>query len=366
MAITLNFPQNGIYKPAARQEWANRLPERHERTGAPLAIGLLNNMSDGALEATERQFLHLLTAAGADLHIEVSFYHFSEVPRGDTAKRYMDGRYHPVEALLRKKLDGLIVTGREPLFPSLRDEPYWNSFGLVHEWARTNTLTTIWSCLAAHAAVLHMDGIQRQRSAQKRCGVFDCVRVSHHPILRHLPTTFRLPHSRWNGLPEAELMRNGYQIVTRAEGADVDCFIKQDSSLFVYFQGHPEYDGDTLLREYRRDISRFLSGEAAAYPSMPKGYFDASTERALLELQAKGNAGSHREALEFIESVAPFMAMEKSWGSSALMLYTNWLTEIHAKREAQVPITSAEADCASFVSEPLRNRQAEAFENAGF
>ena len=352
--------------PAAHQEWANRLPERNERTGTPLVIGLLNNMSDGALEATERQFLHLLTAAGSDLRIEVSFYHFPEVPRSDAARRYMEGRYHPVETLLASKLDGLIVTGREPLFPSLRDEPYWNSFCRVHEWARTNTLSTIWSCLAAHAAVLHMDGIQRQRNSQKRCGVFDCVQITHHPMLRHIPATFRLPHSRWNGLPESELNRHGYQVLTRAEGADVDCFIKQDTSLFVYFQGHPEYDSDTLLREYRRDIHRFLNGEGASYPSMPKGYFDAGTERVLTELQSKGDAGSHQEAIQFLESVAPFIAKEKNWGSSALMLYTNWLTEIQAKKNALVEPATAAAGCASFMPEPLRNLQAEAFENAGF
>lgn len=351
---------------AAHQEWANRLPERNERPGGPLVIGLLNNMSDGALEATERQFLNLLNAAGTDLRIEVSFYHFPEVPRSDATKLYMEGRYLPVESLWETKLDGLIVTGREPLFPSLRDEPYWNSFGRVHEWARRNTLSTVWSCLAAHAAVLHMDGIQRQRSEQKRCGVFDCVRVSNHPLLRHLPKTLRLPHSRWNGLPEAELTRNGYQVLTRAGGTDVDCFIKQDSSLFVYFQGHPEYDSDTLLREYRRDINRFLNGEAATYPSMPKGYFDAGTERALLELHAKGDARSHREALQFIESVAPFIAREKSWGSSALTLYTNWLTEIQAKKSALAQAANADAGRASFVPEPLRNLPAEAFENAGF
>jgi len=349
---------------AARHEWADRLPERNELTGTPLAIGLLNNMSDGALEATERQFLHLLSAAGTDLRVELSFYHFPDVPRSDAAKHHMEGRYNPVDSLWDTKLDGLIVTGREPLFTSLRDEPYWNSFGRVHEWARKNTLSTIWSCLAAHAAVLHMDGIERQRSEQKRCGVFDCVRVSHHPMLRHLPTTFRLPHSRWNGLPEAELIRNGYQLLTRAEGADVDCFIKQDFSLFVHFQGHPEYDSDTLLREYRRDISRFLNGEAATYPSMPRGYFDAGTERVLLEL-GKGDAGSHREALKFIDSMAPVIAREKSWGSAALMLYTNWFTEIQTKKRAVVQAANAASTCTSFVPDPLRNRQAEVFDNAG-
>ena len=36
----------------------------------------------------------------------------------------------------------------------------------------------------------------------------------------------------------------------------VDTFIKQDAGLFIFFQGHPEYEAQTLMGEYRRDISR--------------------------------------------------------------------------------------------------------------
>jgi homoserine O-succinyltransferase/O-acetyltransferase len=35
-------------------------------------------------------------------------------------------------------------------------------------------------------------------------------------------------------------------------------FVKYNRSLFVLLQGHPEYDSATLLREYRRDVGRFL------------------------------------------------------------------------------------------------------------
>ena len=60
----------------------------------------------------------------------------------------------------------------------------------ILEWARENTHSTVWSCLAAHAAVLHMDGIGRHRSADKHFGVFECVRVSEHPLLAGAPLRF--------------------------------------------------------------------------------------------------------------------------------------------------------------------------------
>ncbi len=64
-------------------------------------------------------------------------------------------------------LDGLIVTGTEPRAPSLSRRAV---LGLALDaarrlGARTTRVSTVWSCLAAHAAVLHLDGIGR-RSAR--------------------------------------------------------------------------------------------------------------------------------------------------------------------------------------------------------
>src|SRR5439155_3718197 len=101
------------------------------------------------------------------------------------------------------------------------------------------------------------------------------------------PAQFRIPHSRWNSVSEEDLVSRGYSVLTRIAGGGVDAFIKDENSLFVFFQGHPEYEADTLLREYRRDVSRYLNNEAAAYPSIPLGYFDSNTEDVLTALRDK-------------------------------------------------------------------------------
>ena len=47
----------------------------------------------------------------------------------------------------------------------------------------------------------------------------------------------------------------------------MDSFVKKKKrSLFVHFQGHPEYGAQTLLKEYRRDIKRFLRAERETIP----------------------------------------------------------------------------------------------------
>ena len=355
MPVTLHLPESARDLPSpTRARRINRSHEHDESSPNELTIGLLNNMSDGALEATERQFISLLNAAAEGFHIRVSLCHFPEVSRSNAAKRHLDRCYRSVESLWDTHLDGLIVSGREPAYPSLRDEPYWNSFVRIHEWARESTFSTVWSCLAAHAAVLHMDGVQRQRSQYKHCGIFDCVRVSDHPMLMHIPETFRLPHSRWNGLPEAELTRCGYQVLTRAEGAGVDCFVKQDSSLFVYFQGHPEYESDTLLLEYRRDVGRYLNGESSVYPSMPLGYFDQETEQRLAGIKHEAASNSRGETLALVASVAPSVGEERGWRTTARALYSNWLGQVRLRKQAREQNADAAiADRMSAMPEPL-------------
>src|SRR5690348_2860137 len=82
--------------------------------------------------------------------------------RGAAARRAMADRYRPIGELWNSRLDGLIVTGTEPRSENMKDEPYWGTLGAVIDWAHHNTASTIWSCLAAHAAVLQTDGIERR------------------------------------------------------------------------------------------------------------------------------------------------------------------------------------------------------------
>ena len=293
-----------------------------------LTIGLINNMGDGALEATERQFATLLRAASAGISVSLRLYALPGVPRSEQASRYIRAHYSNIEEMWDSPLDGLIVTGREPMTKDLRDEPYWKSFTRVLEWAHDHTFSTVWSCLAAHAAVLHMDDIDRVRSERKHFGVFDCTQVTSHCLTAGGPAGFRLPHSRWNGLAEETLTDCGYSVLTRTLHADVDTFIKQNNSLFVFFQGHPEYDVNTLLLEYRRDVSRYIRGEAATHPSLPSGYFDAKTALALSELAQEAQLSPREELIGAVSRVLGTVTVEHSWHSSAVCIYSNWLQYI--------------------------------------
>jgi len=303
----------------------------------PLRIGLVNNMPPAAFNATENQFRFLLNAASEDIPIDLSLYVLRGTPMATSARYHAASHYAVFDELWSGSLDGLIVTGTEPATADLTDEPYWQSFTELIEWSRDNTLSTVWSCLAAHAAVLHMNGIERLRAPSKHFGIFSCDRVTDHWLLQGLDSRLYLPHSRWNGITEQDLFEHGYEVLTRTRDAEVDTFVKQQNSLFVFFQGHPEYGTDTLLREYRRDIGRYLGNTVNAYPTLPQRYFDSATEQAFLDLQGRAPSLQRDQLLDEIATIMKTISVENTWRSTAVLTYRNWLSYLCSCKEATEP-----------------------------
>jgi homoserine O-succinyltransferase len=188
-----------------------------------LTVGLVNNMPDAACEATERQFLDLLRAASGNVIVRLKLYAIADVPRAEAVRQELGARYRDIADLWDTPLDGLIVTGTEPCAANLQDEPYWPALSRLVDWARDNTASTVWSCLAAHAAVLHADGIARQPLETKLSGVFDCAAVTDHPLLADVAPRLRVPHSRLNDLPEPALRSRGYRVLSRSATAGNRC-----------------------------------------------------------------------------------------------------------------------------------------------
>jgi homoserine O-succinyltransferase len=315
-----------------------RPPARERRIGEPgvrsacLDIGLLNNMPDAALQATERQFMSLLAVAAGSRPVRLHFYSLPAMPRSAEAQQHVAKLYSDIAALPAQSLDGLFVTGSEPRAARLDGEPYWPALTRVIEWAADHTASTIWSCLGAHAAVLHLDGIERRPLAEKCFGVFDSLRAGADLILAGAPERPRIPHSRHNGLDEAELAARRYRIVTRAAGAGVDIFTRQEKSRFVFFQGHPEYDATSLLREYRRDMGRYLRGEREVLPPLPAGYFPPETEAAMAAFADHARAVRDPALLAAFPDDAP--PPEASWRATAVPLFRNWLASLAIAKAA--------------------------------
>jgi homoserine O-succinyltransferase/O-acetyltransferase len=302
-----------------------------------LSLGVINNMPDSALISTERQLFDVLNAAAGGIPVRLQFYSLPLVPRADWGKQYTRRFYADVNDLWSAKLDGVIVTGAEPQTPKLTAEPYWSSLAQVIDWAQENTLSAVWSCLAVHGAVLHLDGIERHLLDEKCSGVFDQVKKQAHPLVEGLGWPIKIPHSRWNEVHEGSLASAGYNVLTRSLDAGVDMFVKRRRrSLFVFFQGHPEYDAHSLLGEYRRDVGRYLRGEIERYPRTPYGYFDDEAMDLLMRFRkvAMLDRQGERFANFPVDQVA--MNLKTTWRIAARRIYHNWITYLSERKASEV------------------------------
>jgi homoserine O-succinyltransferase len=286
-----------------------------------LHVGLVNNMPDTALRATEIQFARLLKEAAGPLDVRLRLFSLSSIPRSPLARARMEGFYDDAGMLPHAPVDVLIVTGAQPQADDLRDEPYWRELAGLIDWAQTGTITSLFSCLATHAAVLHLDGIARRALPRKQFGVFTAVRTEDDPLFLNVPGQFPMPHSRRNETPERALAGRGYRVLTRLADGGADIFTRElpGQSRFVFLQGHPEYDPVTLGREYLRDVDGFLRGECAAAPALPENYFDRATEE---KLRQAVRTGAPRQVHTAILSAALPL---QQWRGSAVRLFANWL-----------------------------------------
>lgn len=292
-------------------------------------------MPDSALEATAAQFSRLLRAAAGPLAVELRFGYLPEVSRGEEALEHLTRACWPIEELLRQPLDALIVTGLEPKAPRLADEPYWRRLEQLLNWAESHTLSSIWSCLAAHAAVQILDGIERRRLEDKRFGVFKHPALKAHPLLWGIHGPLHTPHSRWNEVPVAALREAGYTIVSSSPENGADLFVKQSRSLLVFFQGHPEYEEATLLKEYRRDVGRFLRGQQPHYPALPHGYFTAQASALLNEFRVRALIEPSPDLLGSFPADAASNSLQNTWGATAVTIYRNWLAHLAAAKKSE-------------------------------
>jgi homoserine O-succinyltransferase len=303
-----------------------RLPQVDRRHGGamrPLVIGLVNNMPDAALAATEGQFKALIARAGGERDIRLKLFSLPGVARGIAAREAMARRYMSTDSLPASSVDALIVTGAEPLAPDLADEPYWRELAALTDWAERHTVSTLFSCLAAHAAVQHLSEVRRTPLPEKCSGVFEVEARPH--ALTAGQGRMLVPHSRLNGLSEPSLTRHGYQVLSASAAIGVDAFVRERNSLFLFLQGHPEYDAESLMLEYRRDVRRFLMGERASHPAIPTGYFDPDVDARLSALAEETIARPQLSALSECARIMRDDPPTARWAKTTIQLYRNWI-----------------------------------------
>ncbi len=292
-----------------------------------LHIGLLNMMPDAALTATEQQFIRLVGACNQIAQFFVYPFSIPELHRGAKAEEYISQYYSHFEELTDQGLDALIITGANVANPSLDQEAFWGPLIEVVRWAEDNVASILCSCLATHALVKHRHGIDRRRLPQKRWGVYQHrIRQPAHPLMKDINTRFDAPHSRYNEITRSQLEQAGLVVLAESPEAGVHLAVSPDQFRIVYFQGHPEYHANSLLKEYKREVCRYLNGELESAPPYPEHYFSVEAIKIAARFieQADKATDNGDDLPEFPEKDLE-VHVDNTWRDTGKAILNNWL-----------------------------------------
>ena len=274
-----------------RQENVFVMPQSRAQTQEirPMRLAILNLMPNKV--ETEVQFIRLL--ANSPLQVNVELLRLDTHRSKNTSEQHLDMFYKYFSEVKNENYDAMIVTGAPLAHLEYSDVAYWQELKEIFDWAEQHVTSTLFSCWAAHAGLFHHYGLKRKLKAKKLCGVFKHQRYFEYAALtRGFDDEFLVPHSRYGHINEADIA-NHSQLEVIAGSPEVGAFlIKNKSGSQVFLTGHPEYDADTLKKEYLRDLEKEQNAPK------PNNYFpndDASAKPS------------------------------KTWQSHAFLLFSNWL-----------------------------------------
>ncbi len=295
-----------------------------------LRIGLLNLMPDAALQATERQFMRLVSAYGDSANLFVIPFAVRADYRAEIANEHIEHFYSTFSSLRDTGLDALIITGANPVAEDITTESFWEPMIEVIEWGRTNAESVLCSCLATHAVMHHYHETPRAELPVRQWGVYPHeILVRDHPLLEGVEAPVQAPHSHRYAVSREAMERSGVTVLADSAEAGVHLAVDNCGSNFVFFQGHPEYDAISLLKEYKREVQRFLAGARQTYPLFPEHYFDDAAKGLLNAYQRQVTESDFEQATipPFPEEVLTPACVD-TWRAAGMRIYANWLAGI--------------------------------------
>lgn len=309
-----------------------------------LHIGFLNMMPDAALTATEQQFIRFVGASNQIAQFYVYPFSLPELNRGKAAEAHIAEHYFSFGDIAEQGLDALIITGANVTNPSLEQEDFWAPLMKVISWASDNVASVLCSCLATHAVVKHQHGIDRSLIGRKKWGVYSHkINRPEHPLMRDVNTRFDAPHSRHNEITRDQFESADLAVLVESNDAGVHLAVSPDLFRIVYFQGHPEYDAVSLLKEYKREVVRYFNGEREHGPRYPENYFSAEAgDVARQYFHAAEKAAAAGKELPPFPDAELAALVDNTWGDTGKAIVNNWLGLVynltaHDRKEQFMP-----------------------------
>jgi homoserine O-succinyltransferase len=283
-------------------------------------------MPDAAFQVTEQQFMRLVSASNQIAQFYIHCFTVPGLPRSEPVQTYIGEHYEDIQSIYAEGLDALIITGANVANPHLEQEAFYQPLTEVIGWAAENVTSVLCSCLSTHALMKYLHRIDRQPLPRKQWGVYSHRIVApEHPLLRCINTRFDVPHSRYNAITRQQFEDASLSILIESAEAGVHMAVSEDQFRRVYFQGHPEYDVNSLLKEYKREVLRYFNGEREE-PPFPEHYLSEQAAEIIGEYLARAREAHARDLPlpDFPEAeLLPYL--DNTWTDTAKAIFNNWL-----------------------------------------
>ena len=218
----------------------------------PLHILILNLMPKKI--ETETQLSRLL--GNSPLQVEIELIHTRSHESKNTSQAHMLSFYKVFDDVKDKTFDGMIITGAPVEQLEFEQVEYWDELCEIMEWSKTHVWSTFHICWGAQAALYYHYGIKKRPLEKKLFGVF-----RHHAdykraiLLRGFDDEFYVPHSRHTTVLREDVEKiPSLKILASSDEAGLYAVMTPQGRQ-IFITGHSEYDGDTLMHEYLRDVT---------------------------------------------------------------------------------------------------------------
>jgi len=219
----------------------------------PLRIGILNIMPN----VKTYEFNLLYPLGKSILQIDPVWIRLESHAYKSSSSEHMENLYVTfAEAIAEKHLDGLIITGAPVEELEFDQIKYWDEVVRILDYAKANIASTLGICWGG-MALAKMLGIPKQLTETKIFGVYRTHNLDrHHNITGDLDDYFLCPQSRHAGYSDADLEKARDEklinLLSYNEDAGYTIFESADQRFLVHL-GHPEYNSQRLVEEFRRD-----------------------------------------------------------------------------------------------------------------
>ena len=148
---------------------------------------------------------------------------------------------------------------------SFKEIWFWDELSDILDYAKNNIASTLGICWGGLALANYI-GINKILYSKKLFGVYPLDNLDRdHRITGDLDDVFMSPQSRHAGISdnvlEAERDKGNINLLAHSEEAGYVIFESADKS-FIMHLGHPEYETDRLVNEYKRDLKKGRSDVA--------------------------------------------------------------------------------------------------------